>query len=234
MTLETTNLLSPKVKKKRSLFRERKRNRQLQPALRFTPTAWAKLRFLRDLGPTEVGGFAISWDGKDLLCITDVVLVEQYCTSVTVEFDDQAVAEFFEDQITAGRRPEECGRIWLHSHPGDSPYPSGVDEETFERCFGACDWAVMAIIAQNDATYARLRWRHPAPAEMEIPVLVDFSKPFAASEQADWQREYAACVHEVVWHARHDPHEEEFAAFDDWWLPGDELVSLAPSGEVSP
>jgi len=30
------------------------------PTLRFSPTAWAKLLYLRDLGETEVGGFPAS------------------------------------------------------------------------------------------------------------------------------------------------------------------------------
>ena len=30
------------------------------PVLRFSPTAWAKLLFLRDYGETEVGGFGIA------------------------------------------------------------------------------------------------------------------------------------------------------------------------------
>ena len=58
-----------------------------QPTLRFSPTAWAKLLFLRDLGPTEVGGFGIS-AADDCLRIEDVQLVRQSCTSVTVHFDD--------------------------------------------------------------------------------------------------------------------------------------------------
>ena len=50
--------------------------RRMRPVLRFSPTAWAKLLFLRDLGETEVGGFAIS-SGKDLLYVEDVQLVKQ-------------------------------------------------------------------------------------------------------------------------------------------------------------
>ena len=38
----------------------RKRNRTLPPPLRFSPTAWAKLVYLRDAGPTEIGGFGIT------------------------------------------------------------------------------------------------------------------------------------------------------------------------------
>ena len=54
--------------------------RQHQPKLRFSPTAWAKLLYLRDLGPTEVGGFGIS-AADDLLRIEDVQLVLQNCTT---------------------------------------------------------------------------------------------------------------------------------------------------------
>ena len=52
-----------------------------RPALRFTPYAWARLLFLRDAGPTEVGGFGISSPGDHLL-IEDVRLVRQRCTRV--------------------------------------------------------------------------------------------------------------------------------------------------------
>ena len=41
------------------------------PSLRFSPTAWAKLLYLRDLGDTEVGGFGIS-AADDLLYVEDI------------------------------------------------------------------------------------------------------------------------------------------------------------------
>ena len=47
-----------------------------RPALRFTPYAWARLLFLRDAGPTEVGGFGIS-SPRDHLLIEDIRLVRQ-------------------------------------------------------------------------------------------------------------------------------------------------------------
>lgn len=60
---------------RRSRMREARR-----PALRFTPLAWAKLLFLRDQGPTEVGGFGLS-AADDLLLIEDVRMVRQRCKS---------------------------------------------------------------------------------------------------------------------------------------------------------
>ena len=73
--------------------------------LQFTPWAWEQLVLLHDLGPTEVGGFGIS-AADDLLLIEDMRLVRQRCTSVTVQFDDVAVADFFDEMVDRGLLPE--------------------------------------------------------------------------------------------------------------------------------
>src|SRR4051794_19345422 len=104
--------------------------------LRLTPYAWAKLLALRDFGDTEVGGFGISHP-KDLLLIQDVCLVKQRCSEVTVKFDDTSVADYFDQQVDQSLAPEQFGRIWIHTHPGNSPNPSNTDEVTFARCFGS-------------------------------------------------------------------------------------------------
>ncbi len=164
-----------------------------RPKLRFTPYAWAKLLYLRDLGDTEVGGFGIS-SADDLLLIEDVRLVEQRCTSVTVRFEDEAVADFFDEQVDRGLRPEQFGRVWLHTHPGNCPRPSGTDEETFERCFSSADWAVMGIVARGGETYARMRFRAVPGGQLIIPMTVDYGQPFSGSDLAAWQDEYERCV----------------------------------------
>jgi len=173
--------------------RETRRRSKRRPRLRFSPTAWAKLLFLRDRGPTEVGGFGIA-PAVDLLYVEDIRLVQQTCTSISVAFDDSAVAEFFDDQIDLGRRPEQFGRIWIHTHPGDSAQPSPVDEETFSRVFGPCDWAVMFIIAREGETYCRLRFRAGPSGAFEIPVLTDFQTSFAGSDFETWAGEYDVTV----------------------------------------
>jgi len=142
--------------------------------------------YLRDLGPTEVGGFGISAP-DNLLFVQDIQLVQQHCTEVFVSFDDVAVADFFEDQIDLGRKPEEIGRLWIHTHPGCCPQPSPTDHKTFERAFGHCDWAVMFIIARNGNTSAELHWR-VGSASLSMNVEVDFSKPFAESDHTVWER----------------------------------------------
>lgn len=166
-------------------------------ALRFTPRAWAKLLYLRDAGSTEIGGFGIAAP-DDLLTIEDVRLVAQVCTVTHVEFEDAAVADFFDEQVDIGRAPESFGRIWVHTHPGASAEPSHTDEETFSRVFGSCEWAVMFILAHGGASFAKLRCNVGPSASVRLPVEVDFTRPFAASEHADWQREYEANVNELV------------------------------------
>ena len=121
-------------------------------------------------------------------------LVRQYCTPVSVTFDDEAVADFFDRQVDQGRRPEQFARIWLHSHPGGSARPSGTDEETFQRCFGKADWSVMFILARGGQTYARLRFNVGPGGSMEIPVEVDFSRSCPAADQVAWKQEYLQAV----------------------------------------
>jgi proteasome lid subunit RPN8/RPN11 len=161
--------------------------------LRFSPTAWAKLLYLRDAGDTEIGGFGISTH-DDLLLIEDVQLVAQSCTWTHVAFDDEAVADFFDQQVEAGRQPQEFGRIWLHTHPGRSPEPSGTDEATFSRVFGNSDWAVMFIIARGGQTYARLRYNIGPGADVMLRVEVEYGGEFAGTNFDAWQADYLANV----------------------------------------
>ena len=111
-------------------------------------------------------------------------------------FDDEAVADYFDDRVDAGLKPERFARIWLHTHPGDSPLPSGTDEETFSRAFGGCQWAAMMVLASDGAAYARLRFNVGPGGEAEIPVEVDFARPFAGSDAEAWEAEYRANVRE--------------------------------------
>jgi hypothetical protein len=146
---------------------------------------------LRDLGLTEVGGFGIS-AADDLLFVEDIQMVKQNCTPASVHFEDQSVADFFDRQVDAGLRPERFSRIWIHTHPDDSPRPSSTDERTFRRVFGPMEWAVMFILARGGQTFARLRFNVGPGGELTIPVSVDYSRPFAAANWELWREEYAA------------------------------------------
>ena len=48
-------------------------------------------------GGTEIGGFGVAAD-DDPLRVSEFVTVRQEVSAVSVEFDDEAVADYFEDQ----------------------------------------------------------------------------------------------------------------------------------------
>ncbi len=169
--------------------------------LRFTPYAWAKLQYFCHRGDTEIGGFGLSHPDDPLLVI-DFLTLKQQVTCVSVEFDDEAVAELFEDQVDAGHRPEQFARLWCHTHPGDSPHPSTTDEDTFERVFGGCDWAVMFILARGGQMYARLRFKAGPGGEMELPVAIDYAEEFPGADHEAWEAAYDAHIHAEVRHGK--------------------------------
>jgi hypothetical protein len=152
--------------------------------------------YLRDTGDTEVGGFAVA-PADELLYVENVRLVRQSCSWASVAFEDESVADFFDTQVDAGRRPEQFARIWVHTHPGDCPQPSITDEETFDRVFGRSDWAVMFILARNGRSYARLRFNVGPRADVEIPVTIDYSRPFCGCDLEAWEQEYVANVQSI-------------------------------------
>ena len=151
--------------------------------------------------------------------------MRQQCTGVTVAFDDNAVADFFDEQVDQGRHPANFGRIWVHTHPGHSAHPSGTDEETFTRCFGRADWAVMFILANGGQTYAELRFNVGPGGALPISAEVAFDSPFPAADHAAWTQEYhrnvqaAEAYHDCRWP---QPDEQllgsptEFAWLDAW------------------
>ncbi len=172
------------------LARAPTKRKQHWPKLRLTPTVWAKLVFWRDLGETEIAAFGVT-DPDDPLLLIELHLVKQRADWLNVAMDDAALADYFDEQVDLGRQPSEFARVWLHTHPGDSAYPSGVDEATFERAFGNTEGAIMAIVAAGGQVYAR---RNAGGQAERLSIVVDFSEQFEASDQEKWFEEYEAKV----------------------------------------
>ncbi|GAI53418.1 unnamed protein product, partial [marine sediment metagenome] len=178
-----------------------------------------------DKSDNEVGGFGIT-EPDDLLCVRDFITVKQEVTAVSVKFDDEAVADFFETQVDLGRKPEQFARIWLHSHPGDSPEPSVIDEETFTRVFGGCQWAVMFIVAQDNKTYAKLSFNVGPGGQVLIPAEIDYAHDFGPSEHEAWDVEYEANIKATKWFSESDADNKATSVrnnFSSYALPYDFL-----------
>jgi len=193
-----------------------------KPRLTFEPRAWLKWLFLAHAGPTEIGAFGLSAE-DDPLRVEDLIVVKQSASAVTVAFDDTAVAELFDGMADAGIPPKRFARIWLHTHPGASVTPSSVDEETFTRVFGHCDWAVMGILGKTGRVSARLRFGAGPGGALEIPFEVDWSlwPDYATSRHlADdtdlWLTEFAQLVEPTRPLAAAAFAEKPFAEDADW------------------
>jgi hypothetical protein len=144
------------------------------------------------------------------------VTVDQAVSSVTVKFDDEAVADYVEAQVDLGRKPEQFLRVWLHTHPGDCPNPSGTDEDTFARVFGRCDWVVMFILANGGDTYARLQFNAGPGGSCLLPVTLACDAEFPASDFRGWEAEYLANIHPESIIATHFDLDE--LDIDEQWL----------------
>lgn len=172
--------------------------------LRLSPWAWLKWQYLCHAGPTEVAGFGLSAE-HDLLYLEDILVIGQRATPATVAFDDAAVADLFDRMVDLEVPPNRFARVWLHSHPGASATPSSVDEATFARVFGACDWAVMGILSRTSNTYARLQVNAGPGCSQELPIVVDWqawpkclSSLTLDTQAMMWRQEYEQHVKPIA------------------------------------
>lgn len=160
-----------------------------------TPYAFAKTRFMRDIADCEVSGFCITAKKTPLL-IEDFMLVKQEVGPASIDLDGDGICDFYERMVELGYQPAEFARVWMHTHPGTSPKPSGTDEDTFAKHFSDPDWSVMLILANGGAWYARLRFNVGPGGEMEVPVEIDWDAEFPESDQDGWLKEYQLYVTE--------------------------------------
>ena len=176
--------------------------RRPQPHLVFSPLAWLKLQYFCHAGDTEVGGFGIASPNNPLY-IKEFVSVRQEVTGVSVRFLDDAVADFFDASVDRGLSPQQFSRVWCHTHPGALATPSSIDETTFVRCFGGCDWSLMFILSRRGETYARLSFAAGPSGQVTVPTAVDWGawpeflhQPAGVLESlvGQWEQEYAANV----------------------------------------
>jgi proteasome lid subunit RPN8/RPN11 len=154
----------------------------------FSKDAWDKLLYLRDKGDTEIGGWGVTADDDEFF-VEDFFTVKQKCTSVTVEFDDADNNRFATDMLIKKNKPHKnTQKIWIHTHPGNSPKPSSVDEETLKKMvenLSVDDYIVMFIIAKDSSTYCRLSLK------TKFGIMTKELKcSYCCVENKDWEKEY--------------------------------------------
>ena len=168
-------------------------------SLRFSPYAWAKLIFMRDCGKTEVGGYGIC-PADDLLYIEDIVFPEQSADSCFIELDEGALSKHMDNMfVNHDYQPNQCARIWIHTHPGNSATPSSYDDKIFNEKFGNQDWSVAFILARGGEYTCRLQINTDTlQHQSKLDVSVDWTAEFWGSDHEEWKKEYKN-VTEIVY-----------------------------------
>ncbi len=166
--------------------------------LRFSPYAWAKLLYLRDVGDTEVGMYGIT-STEDPMLITDVKLVKQKCTSCTVELDTEDSVQFVDRMLDQGLAPWQCQNIWIHTHPGNCPEPSGTDEDNFNKNFSHPHWAIFFILAKGGQTWCEVQFNVGPTCHVVVEHSIIYGGHFQGSDEKAWQTEYEKNVTKQKW-----------------------------------
>jgi hypothetical protein len=178
---------------------------QGDPVLVMSPFAWLKWQYLCHAGPTEVSAFGVT-AADDPLYVEALAVPKQECSGAYTDMDADSIAALTDAVVDQGMHPSQFGRVWLHTHPGDSAEPSGTDEKTLTGAdgLGGCDHAVMAILARGGEVYCRLRVKR-LDVEVLIPVKVDWERFPRDLETAGglphdkWLAQYLDCVTERKW-----------------------------------
>jgi len=145
--------------------------------------------FMRDYGDTEVAGYGIT-DTEDPLLVTDFRLIKSRCTSCTFEFDPEDIADFLDEMLDDSLMPWQCSNILIHTHPGDSPNPSSIDEKNFKDAFSHPNWAIMFILAKGGKTSCRLKVNIGPGTITQLKTAIAWDSEFPGSSEEKWEEEY--------------------------------------------
>lgn len=139
-----------------------------------------------------MGGFGLTLP-EDPLLVVDFLTLPQETTSVSVTFEGDALGAYLEEQVGKGHHPQNCMRVWLHTHPMMGPKPSFIDEGNLEKCFTECEWIVMGILSSEGKMSCRLRFNVGPRGDIEIPHQVVYHRKFPGVDEetlATWEEEY--------------------------------------------
>lgn len=168
------------------------------PDLDFTPYAWAKLNRFQNKSDTEVACFGIS-DLDNLFLVKDLYFPKQQCTAASFKLDDDDVSCYFDDMVDEGLEPCQFFRILIHTHPGDDPTPSQIDEDTFDKILQGQDWNIMCILASNGNEYSRFNIDFMGrKIQLNQKIMINYGVEFIGSNFKLWDEERKKNITKMV------------------------------------
>jgi len=123
----------------------------------------------------EVAAYGLCY--RNTLHVYDLFIPKQEGAMAEVDMDPNDLAQFQGDLIARGGHPRDALRVWLHTHPMESPQPSGTDMATWRETFSSYDYAVMGIMGNTGKVYFRIATGlgdMRTEVELNYPDLEDF------------------------------------------------------------
>ena len=149
----------------------------------------AAMEQIRQWTSMAKGEFSCMGSVSDALCIEDVTLLKQVCSSSSTELDEEALTQW----LTCHPAPDKI-RAWIHSHGDMRVFWSAQDEETIEALANE-SFLISIVVNKRGEERCRLDIFHPVRLTLDpIPLQVQFHDPALA---AQCRKDFDACVDEV-------------------------------------
>lgn len=135
----------------------------------------------------EIAGIAVCHP-DDPFYLLDLVLCEGVYSSAYCDVEADDLARCMEKAMSLGY-PVETHTGWFHTHPFNSPKPSGTDETTFNKIFGQRDIITQIILCKTNEYYAATSLAagqsgHRIRLENEVYIHYDHKKPLIFDPEA--------------------------------------------------
>jgi hypothetical protein len=193
--------------------------------------AYYKMVYLANRFPTECGGWGVADDPDAPLRINSIQLTEQRASAASIKFDAADINRWKDEKVAEGKDFEQFGRVWVHTHPGNTVHPSSDDVESFESIvrhqvstnelaaaiLPASEipnlpepWAIMVIVGTQGALHAEIGFIWHGEFMRHI---IQISSKWDDTTTTGWDAAYEANVSKFTYQTKH--HQSHFPTSSD-------------------
>jgi len=119
-------------------------SKRIEPQVFYTPVAWQQIQLIVATCKKEVAWIGLGDETqRDIWLIDEIILLPQEVSAMECEFEDDAVADWAEEMLKAGKDTTRWV-LWGHSHVDMTVTPSATDVEQ-ARLYLNCPKFICAI-----------------------------------------------------------------------------------------
>jgi hypothetical protein len=165
---------------------------EIRPTLYIQIDVWQKLIAFVQACPQEINGLGyLKPHGKNGVLLTEVFILPQVVTPVSVDCSAEAVASHLTQMIKNGEDPAKLRFQW-HSHVDGEVYYSGVDTHTIDHSYIAAPWIISMVLNKRAEYVCRIDWFEDFRLSLSMEVKIVTTRDQATEDFA--QQEVAEKV----------------------------------------